>query len=98
MLKSVPKPDVPPVFVVPYNVPPDNIRPATRIPNFAFSDVIAYFQSKISRHAPTLRRKRHDSIKPIIGKNPQFFQCLDACSALREASCGFYAASFTVLG
>jgi len=45
-----------------------------------------------------MRPKRDDSINPIIGKNRQLFQCLHACSALREAGCGFYAASFAVSG
>jgi len=48
--------------------------------------------------APIMRPKRDDSINPIIGKNRQLFQCLHACSALREAGCGFYAASFAVSG
>jgi hypothetical protein len=77
---------------------PDNIRPATRIPNFAFNEVIVQFQSKDSRYAPNLRRKRHDSINLTMAKNTHFFQCLQACSALREASCGFYAASFAICG
>jgi hypothetical protein len=37
-------------------------------------------------------------MNPIIVKNRQLFQCLRACSALREAGCGFYAASFAVSG
>jgi hypothetical protein len=76
---------------------PDNIRLATRIPNFAFSDVICALPiEELASHAKILRRKRHDSINPIIGKNRRFFQCLDACSALREAGCGFWAASFAI--
>jgi len=45
-----------------------------------------------------MRPKRDDSINPIIGKNRQLFQCLHACSALREAGCGFYAANFAASG
>jgi hypothetical protein len=43
-----------------------------------------------------LRRKRHDSINPSIGKNRRLFQCLQACWALRESGCGFFAASFAI--
>jgi hypothetical protein len=48
--------------------------------------------------APTWHLERDDSIKRIIVKNRQLFQWLQASSALREASCGFYAASFAVSG
>jgi hypothetical protein len=48
--------------------------------------------------ATILRLKRDDSINPSIGKNRQLCQCLRACSALREAGCGFFAASFAVSG
>jgi len=45
-----------------------------------------------------LRLEHDDSIKLTIVKNRQLFQWLQASSALREASCGFYAASFAVSG
>jgi len=45
-----------------------------------------------------LRQKRDDSINPIIRKNPLICQHLHARSALRKASCGFYAANFAIYG
>jgi hypothetical protein len=48
--------------------------------------------------ATMLRQKRDDSINSIIGKNPLICQHLHARSALRQASCGFYAASFASSG
>ena len=46
---------------------PDSIRPAARIPNFAFSDDMVQFQSKVFAFAHQyLRPKRHKSINCII--------------------------------
>jgi len=57
------------------------------------------FQSKAWRsRRQILRPKRDDSINLIIDKNRQLFQCLRGSSALREAGCGFFAASFAVSG
>jgi hypothetical protein len=48
--------------------------------------------------ATMLRQKRDDSINPSIRKNPLICQHLHARSALRNASCGFYAANFASSG
>jgi hypothetical protein len=45
-----------------------------------------------------LRLKHHDSVNPSIAEAGRNSQRLDACSALREAGCGFFAASFVVSG
>jgi hypothetical protein len=45
-----------------------------------------------------LRPKRHDSINAIIAETSHFSQRLDAPPALRDAACGFFAASFLVAG
>ena len=48
---------------------PDSIRPAASIPNIAFSDDMAQFQSKFFVvRATNLRPKRHDSIDRIIAE------------------------------
>jgi hypothetical protein len=57
------------------------------------------FQSKAWRsRRQILRPKRDDSINPIIDKIRQLFQCLRSHPAMREAGCGFFAASFAVSG
>jgi hypothetical protein len=48
--------------------------------------------------ATMLRQKRDDSSNLIIRKNPLICQHLHARSALRKASCGFYAANFASSG
>jgi hypothetical protein len=45
-----------------------------------------------------LRPKRHDSFNRIIAETCRYSQSLDACSALRDISCGFFAASFLASG
>jgi len=77
---------------------PDNISPAARIPKVIFSDDMMHFQSKTCVRAPILRPKRHDSINRIIAETCHYSQRLDARSALREASCGFFAAGVLALG
>jgi len=57
-----------------------------------------HFQSKASVRAQILRTKRHDSINAIIAETCRYSQRLDACSALREASCGFFAACVLASG
>jgi hypothetical protein len=45
-----------------------------------------------------LRPKRHDSINGIIAETSHYSQRLDAPLALRDARCGFFAASFLGAG
>jgi hypothetical protein len=72
---------------------PDNIRPAARIPSLTFSDAIVHFQSrKLCVRSTNSRRKRHDSTNCIIAETRRYSQHLDACFALRDAGCGFFAA------
>jgi hypothetical protein len=47
--------------------------------------------------ASILRHKRDDSINRTIAETGHYSQRLDACSALREAGCGFFAARFALL-
>src|SRR5262245_60956860 len=46
---------------------PDNIRPAARIPNFAFSDM-THFQLKVAAGAMFLRWNCDDSARPLWWK------------------------------
>jgi len=51
---------------------PDSIKPAARIPNFAFSDDIVYFSNrKPCARGASIGPKRDDSVKPIIVKTSQ---------------------------
>ena len=77
---------------------PDSMKPAARTPNITLSDDMILPIETLAFAATILRPKRDDSINPIIAKNRYLFQCLLSCSALREASCGFYAASLAVSG
>jgi hypothetical protein len=78
---------------------PDNINPVARSPNINFSDDMMQLPiESLAFAAAILRLKRDDSIKPIIGKDRQLSQCLRVPSALRQAGCGFSAASFAVSG
>jgi hypothetical protein len=45
-----------------------------------------------------LRWKRHDSINAIIAETSRYSQRLHAPPALRDATCGFFAASVAVSG
>src|SRR5882672_61671 len=69
---------------------PDSIRPAARIPSFAFSDDIVHFQSKASREAPLLSL---NATIPLILLSPKLvtipeFRCL--CRASAPRLCLFY--------
>jgi hypothetical protein len=60
---------------------------------------MVHFQSKNLAFAALIcAGKRHDSINGIIAEARRYSQHLDTCSALRDAGCGFFAASLAGSG
>src|SRR5882672_6633344 len=69
---------------------PDSIRPAARIPSFAFSDDIVHFQSKASRGAPVLSLNATIPLTPLSSKPATIPEFRCSCRAAERWLCLFY--------